>query len=65
MKVKFLTIISDFVIFKNNIVKLKSTKEIINPFIAQTINYLKVSGLSVGLIINLGTASLATKRIIF
>ncbi|MEO5909682.1 MAG: GxxExxY protein [Pelobium sp.] len=57
--------IADFVVFDTIIVELKSTKEIINPFIAQTINYLKASGLSVGLIINFGTASLQTKRIIF
>ena len=57
--------IADFVVFENIIVELKSSKEIVNPFIAQTINYLKASGLKVGLIINFGTPSLQTKRIVF
>jgi GxxExxY protein len=57
--------IADFVVFGNIIVELKSSKEIVNPFIAQTINYLKASGLNVGLIINFGTPSLQTKRIVF
>ncbi|MDA9555592.1 GxxExxY protein [Pelobium sp.] len=57
--------IADFVIHKNIIIELKSTKEIINPFIAQTINYLKASGLKLGIIINFGLPSLEYKRIVF
>jgi GxxExxY protein len=57
--------IADFVIHENIIIELKSTKEIINPFIAQTINYLKASGLNLGIIINFGLPSLEYKRIIF
>jgi GxxExxY protein len=57
--------IADFVIRENIIIELKSTKEIINPFIAQTINYLKASGLNLGIIINFGLPSLDYKRIIF
>lgn len=57
--------IADFVIYNEIIVELKSNKEIINPFIAQTINYLKASGLRLGLVINFGNSSLQTRRIVF
>lgn len=57
--------IADFVVYNEIIVELKSNKEIINPFIAQTINYLKASGLKLGLIINFGNSSLQTRRIVF
>ncbi len=57
--------IADFVIDENIIIELKSCKEIINPFIAQTIQYLKASGLKLGIIINFGNSSLENKRIVF
>lgn len=57
--------IADFVVYENIIIELKATKEIVNPFIAQTINYLKASGLKLGIIINFGLPSLEYKRIIF
>lgn len=57
--------IADFIIYGNIIIELKATNEIINPFIAQTINYLKASGLKLGLIINFGLPSLEYKRIVF
>lgn len=57
--------VADLVIDENIIIELKSCKEIINPFIAQTIQYLKASGLKLGIIINFGNSSLGYKRIIF
>jgi len=57
--------IADFIIHENIIIELKATNEIINPFIAQTINYLKASGLKLGMIINFGLPSLDYKRIVF
>ncbi len=57
--------VADFVIDESIIIELKSCKEIINPFIAQTIQYLKASGLKLGIIINFGNSSLEYKRIIF
>jgi len=57
--------VADFVVYKEIIVELKSSREIINPFIAQTINYLKASGLKLGLVINFGNSSLQTRRIVF
>nr|MBC7611536.1 GxxExxY protein [Pseudopedobacter sp.] len=57
--------VADFVIDESIIIELKSCKEIINLFIAQTIQYLKASGLKLGIIINFGNSSLEYKRIIF
>jgi GxxExxY protein len=51
-------LVADFVMDKNIIIELKSCKEIINPFIAQTIQYLKASGLKLGIIINFGNSFL-------
>jgi GxxExxY protein len=57
--------ISDFVVFEEIIVEIKSTdKGISDDYIAQTLNYLRVSGNNVGLIINFGKRKLEYKRLI-
>jgi len=57
---------ADFVMFGNIIVEIKATaKGITNDCIAQVINYLKVSGCPVALIINFGRKSLEYKRIVY
>lgn len=57
---------ADFVMFGNIIVEIKSSeKGITNDYIAQVINYLKVSGCEVALIINFGRRSLEYKRIVY
>ena len=56
---------ADFFVMDNVIVEAKATKEgISNDFIAQTLNYMKVSGCALGLIINFGKSSLEYKRLI-
>ena len=56
---------ADFFVMDNVIVEVKATKDgISNNFIAQTLNYLKVSGCSLGLIINFGKSSLEYKRLV-
>ena len=56
---------ADFFVMDNVIVEVKTTKEgISNEFIAQTLNYLKVSNCSLGLIINFGKPSLEYKRLV-
>ena len=56
---------ADFFVMDNVIVEVKATKEgISNEFIAQTLNYLKVSNCSLGLIINFGKPSLEYKRLV-
>jgi GxxExxY protein len=56
---------ADFVVFDSIIVEVKATPVIINPFVYQTINYLKASGIKLGLIVNFGGKSLSYKRVIF
>ena len=56
---------ADFVVYDRIILEIKAAKNIHDENIAQTINYLKVSGLSLGLLVNFGRGSLESKRIIF
>lgn len=56
---------ADFFVLDKIILEIKSTKEgISKEYIAQTINYLKVSNCKLGLIINFGKPTLEYKRII-
>ena len=56
---------SDFFVMKEVIVEVKAIKDGISTgFIAQTLNYLKVSTCSLGLIINFGKPSLEYKRLV-
>ncbi len=55
---------ADFVVYDDIILEVKATSGIIDEFVAQTINYLKVSQNKLGLIINFGTNRIETKRII-
>ncbi len=57
---------ADFVMFDNIIVEIKAChKGISDEHISQTLNYLKASGCSVGLIVNFGKKSLDYKRLVF
>lgn len=56
---------ADFVIFDSIILEVKSTSFIVNNFVAQTINYLKASGLKLGIIANFGEKSFTYKRVVF
>jgi len=57
---------SDLNLFEKIIVEVKVNKEGITDFaIAQTLNYLKASGMKLGLIINFGGTSLDYKRLIY
>lgn len=56
---------ADFVIDDSIILEVKSASFIVNNFVAQTINYLKASGLRLGIIANFGEKSLTYKRIVF
>jgi GxxExxY protein len=56
---------ADFVILNFIILELKSSPFIVNSFVAQTINYLKASGLKLGIIANFGEKSFVYKRIVF
>lgn len=55
---------ADFVIFNKIILEVKGVSGIADEHIAQTLNYLKVSGNKLGLLINFGESSLKYKRIV-
>jgi GxxExxY protein len=57
---------ADFTIQDSIIVEVKASKDgITDDAIAQTLNYLKASGVQLGLIVNFGKASLDYKRLIY
>jgi len=57
--------IPDFICYDKIIVEIKGVKEISNEHIAQVINYLKATGLKLGLIINFGSyPKVQIKRVI-
>lgn len=55
--------IADFVVDGKVIVELKAVTNLGTVYDAQLINYLKVTGLQVGLLINFGQTSLQIKRL--
>ncbi|MFC0775869.1 GxxExxY protein [Terrimonas alba] len=56
---------ADFVVFDSIILEVKAAPIIVNPFVYQTINYLKASGIKPGIIVNFGEKSLTYKRVVF
>ena len=56
---------ADFIVFDQIVLEVKATSLIVDSFVKQTINYLKASGLKLGIIANFGQKSLVTKRIVF
>ena len=56
---------ADFIVFNKIILEVKSVSAITDEHIAQTLNYLRVSGLKLGLLVNFGELSLRFKRIVF
>jgi GxxExxY protein len=56
--------VADFVCFNKVIVETKATKELEGIDEAQVINYLKSTGLKVGLLINFGAESLEHRRLL-
>ncbi len=56
---------ADFVVLDNVLLEVKASKEPLESFYRQTINYLKVSKLPIGLMVNFGEDKLHYKRVIF
>jgi GxxExxY protein len=56
---------ADFIINDVMIVEAKASYMIVNNFVTQTINYLKASGLQLGIIANFGEKSFTSKRVVF
>jgi len=55
---------ADFVVYDKIILEVKAKNAIADEFIAQAINYLKVSGNKLALIVNFGELKLNYKRIV-
>lgn len=56
---------ADFIVYDSIILEVKATTIIVNSFVKQTINYLKASGLKLGIIANFGEKSFLSKRVVF
>lgn len=56
---------ADFVCYDKIVVELKALSTLSTDHDAQILNYLKTSGLILGLLINFGTKSLEYKRLVF
>jgi len=55
---------ADFVVFGQVILEVKGMKGIADEFLAQALNYLKVSKLRLALIVNFGEISLSHRRVV-
>ena len=56
--------VADFVLYKTIILEIKIGNYIGDPYIKQTLNYLKASGLRLGIVINFGAPSVEYQRVI-
>ena len=56
---------ADFIVYGSIILEVKASYMIVNNFVKQTINYLKASGLQLGIIANFGEQSFVSKRVVF
>jgi GxxExxY protein len=56
---------ADLIVYDKIILDLKSVSEINDKHLAQMINYLKVSGIKLGLIVNFGDLDLNFKRVVY
>jgi GxxExxY protein len=55
---------ADFICFDKIIIELKALNELTNDHTAQVINYLKVTNFKLGILINFGSSSLQSKRLV-
>lgn len=56
---------ADFVVFDSIILEAKTAKDLTNEHFEQTINYLAVSGMEVGVLVNFRKPQLQYKRVIY
>ncbi|OOQ61266.1 GxxExxY protein [Mucilaginibacter pedocola] len=56
--------VADFVVFDSIVLEIKAADYIGEPYLKQTLNYLKASGLRLGIVINFGAPSVEYQRVI-
>jgi len=56
--------VCDFIVYDKIVIELKAIRKISDIEKAQMLNYLKATGLNLGLILNFGSGSLEVKRLI-
>jgi GxxExxY protein len=56
---------ADFIVYDRIVLEVKASSIIVNNFVKQTINYLKASGLQLGIIANFGQSSFISQRVVF
>jgi GxxExxY protein len=56
---------ADFIVFDSIILEVKSTSMLVTGFLKKTINYLKATGLQLGIIANFEERSFISKRVVF
>lgn len=56
---------ADFVVYGSIVLEIKARTVIVSGFVTQTVNYLKASGLRLGIIANFGKASFESQRVVF
>ena len=56
---------ANFIVYESIILEVKAASMIANGFVKLTINYLKASGLQLGIIANFGEKSFVSKRVVF
>jgi GxxExxY protein len=56
---------ADFIVLDKIVLEVKCVKALTDEHIAQTINYLKVSGHTLGLLVNFGRGKLEYKRVVY
>ena len=56
------TYVADFVCFDKIVLEIKALSALSNVHVSQVLNYLKASGMQIGLLVNFGEASLKYQR---
>jgi GxxExxY protein len=57
--------IADLIVGGKILLELKSAQAISDAFLAQTLNYLKATGIRLGIILNFGPDKMESKRVVF